>query len=109
MSKGRRHPTELRLGDRIDYWTVLTLEPERLLSLQFGMKAPGAGVMEIELEPIDATRTRVSIAAHWHPAGLWGLVYWYALVPAHVFIFEGMSREIARRAEAALRGPSGIH
>jgi uncharacterized protein YbjT (DUF2867 family) len=105
LSKGRRHPTELRLGDRIDYWTVLALEPERLLSLQFGMKAPGAGVMEIELEPIDAARTRVSIAAHWHPAGLWGLAYWYALVPAHVFIFDGMTREIARRAEHALRGP----
>jgi uncharacterized protein YbjT (DUF2867 family) len=27
LSKGRRHPTELRLGDRIDYWTVLALEP----------------------------------------------------------------------------------
>jgi hypothetical protein len=70
------------------------------------MKAPGAGVMEIELEPIDATRTRVSVAAHWHPAGLWGLAYWYALVPAHLFIFDGMTREIARLAEHALRDPS---
>jgi hypothetical protein len=32
---------------------------------------------------------------------VWGLLYWYALVPAHLFIFKGMTAEIARRAEAA--------
>jgi hypothetical protein len=37
--------------------------------------------------------------AHWHPAGVWGLLYWYALLPAHVFLFKGTTRNIARRAE----------
>ncbi|MEO7116188.1 MAG: DUF2867 domain-containing protein [Caldimonas sp.] len=27
LTRGRRHPTELRIGDRIDYWTVLALAP----------------------------------------------------------------------------------
>ncbi len=98
LSKGRRHPTELRVGDRVDYWSVLGMQPERLLSLYFGMKAPGAGVMEIEIEPVDAEHTRITITAYWHPAGIWGLSYWYALVPAHLFIFDGMCKAIARRA-----------
>jgi hypothetical protein len=82
----------------------MALEPERRLTLDFGMRAPGAGVIEFEIEPVDATRTRVTVTAYWHPQGVWGLLYWYALVPAHLFIFKGMTREIARRAERAARG-----
>jgi uncharacterized protein YbjT (DUF2867 family) len=99
FTRGRRHPTELRVGDVIDYWTVVGLEPERRLTLHFGMKAPGTGVLEFELEP-EAERTRITITAYWHPRGVWGLAYWYALVPAHLFIFRGWTRAIARQAEA---------
>jgi len=105
LTKGRRHPTELRVGDTIDYWTVMALERERRLTLDFGMRAPGAGVIEFEIEPLDAEHTRVTVTAYWHPQGVWGLLYWYALVPAHLFIFKGMTREIARRAERG--GQSG--
>jgi uncharacterized protein YbjT (DUF2867 family) len=99
FTRGRRHPTDLRVGDVIDYWTVVGLEPERRLTLHFGMKAPGTGVLEFELEP-EGERTRITITAYWHPRGVWGLAYWYALVPAHLFIFRGWTRAIARRAEA---------
>jgi uncharacterized protein YbjT (DUF2867 family) len=106
LTKGRRHPTELRVGDTIDYWTVMALEPERRLTLDFGMRCPGAGVLEFEIEPVDAEHTRVTVTAYWHPQGAWGLAYWWVLVPAHLFIFKGMTREIARRAEAlALPAP----
>ncbi len=101
LTKGRRHPTELRVGDTIDYWTVLGLEQERRLTLNFGMRCPGNGVLEFEIEPVDAQHTRVTVTAYWHPAGIWGLSYWWVLVPAHLFIFKGMTRAIARRAEAA--------
>jgi uncharacterized protein YndB with AHSA1/START domain len=30
---------------------VLGVEPERRLTLKFGMKAPGAGVLELEITP----------------------------------------------------------
>jgi uncharacterized protein YbjT (DUF2867 family) len=108
LTKGRRHPTELRIGDTIDYWTVLGLEPERRLTLNFGMKAPGNGVLEFEIEPLDATHSRVTVTAYWHPAGVWGLSYWWVLVPAHLFIFKGMTREIAKRAQQ-LRAAAGAN
>lgn len=102
LTKGRRHPTELRLGDRIDYWTVIGLEPQRRLTLNFGMRSPGSGVLELEVEPEPGTpgRSRVTVTAYWHPQGVWGLLYWYALVPAHLFLFRGMTAAMARRAEA---------
>jgi uncharacterized protein YbjT (DUF2867 family) len=96
---GRRHPAELRVGDQIDSWRVLGLEPERRLSLAFGMRAPGAGMLEFVLEPLDNGGTRLSITAYWHPAGVWGLLYWYAFAPAHGVVFSGTAREICRRAE----------
>jgi uncharacterized protein YbjT (DUF2867 family) len=107
FTRGRRHPTELRVGDVIDYWTVVGLEPERRLTLHFGMKAPGTGVLEFELEPV-GERTRVTITAYWHPRGIWGLAYWYALVPAHLFIFRGWTRAIAQRAGGSLREPGPV-
>ena len=60
----------------------------------------GSGVLEFELEPLPGGGTRVGVTAYWHPQGVWGLLYWYALVPAHLFIFRGMTAAIARRAEA---------
>ena len=103
LTRGRRHPTELRIGDRIDYWTVLALEPARRLTLHFGMRAPGAGVLEFEIDPEPTPssegRTRLTITAYWHPQGVWGLLYWYALAPAHLFIFRRMTRAMLRRAQ----------
>lgn len=99
FTHGRRHPTELRVGDAIDYWTVLAIEPERRLTLHFGMKAPGSGILEFELTPDPRGGTVLTETAYWHPRGIWGLLYWYALVPFHVFIFRIMTRAIAQRAE----------
>jgi hypothetical protein len=101
LTRGRRHPTELRIGDRIDYWTVLALEPGKRLTLHFGMRAPGSGVMELEVapEPTLSHSTRLTVTAYWHPQGVWGLLYWYALVPAHLFIFRAMAGAMLRRAQ----------
>ena len=99
LGHGRAHPTEIRVGDQIDSWTVLALEPDRRLTLSFGMRAPGAGVLEFAIEPLANHRARLSITAYWHPHGVWGLSYWFAMMPAHVFIFRGMVAEVIRRAE----------
>jgi len=109
----RRHPTELRVGDVVDSWRVIALEPGRRLTLLMEMKAPGAGVQELVVKPAaDGSGASVSATAYWHPAGVAGLAYWYALVPAHLFLFEGLTRAILRRASdldhsgsVALRGP----
>ncbi len=103
--RGRRDPDALRLGDVIDYWTVIGIEPERHLTLYFGMKAPGSGILEFDLQPLEGGRTQITITAYWHPRGVWGLLYWYTLVPAHLFLFRGWTRTIAHRAEQGILPP----
>ncbi len=83
----------------VDSWRVIALEPGRRLTLLMEMKAPGAGVLEFVVKPgPDGTGSRVNATAYWHPAGVLGLLYWYALVPAHLFLFRGLTRAIQRRA-----------
>lgn len=100
LRRGRRHPQEVRVGDQIDYWRVIGAEPGRRLTLAFGMRAPGAGVLEFELTPRPAGGTRLTATAYWHPAGVWGLLYWLAFEPMHQVLFSGLTREICRRAES---------
>jgi uncharacterized protein YbjT (DUF2867 family)/uncharacterized protein YndB with AHSA1/START domain len=99
FSRGRRNDRELRVGDNVDSWQVIGLEPGRRLTLLFGMKAPGAGILEFEVEA-ESGGTRVTATAYWHPRGAWGLLYWYPLAPFHGLIFDRMTTAIARRAES---------
>jgi uncharacterized protein YbjT (DUF2867 family) len=96
----RRDPDELRVGDVIDAWRVIALKPLRKLTLLLEMRVPGAGVLEFEIIPVGETR-EVRATAYFHPAGVWGLLYWYPLAPFHLWIFAAMTREIARRAKVA--------
>lgn len=105
LDRGRRDPQRVREGDRIDHWKVLGVEHEQRLSLAFGMRAPGAGVLELELSPRPKGGTRLTATAYWHPAGVWGLLYWYSLEPIHRFVFKGLTREICRRAERDQQEP----
>lgn len=101
LRRGRRDPREVAVGDAIDFWRVVEVEPGRRLSLLAEMKVPGSATLEFELQPEGARRTRIQVTAYFHPAGAPGLVYWHALGLAHVVIFNGLAREIARRSERA--------
>ena len=98
MRCSRRHPGELRLGDVFDGWRVIGFTPRERLTLLMEMRAPGAGVLEFDLKPADSG-SRIRATAYWHPAGVWGLLYWYVLWPFHAYLFRGLTRTIAHRAE----------
>ena len=66
------------------------------------MKAPGSGVLEYTVSDADGDR-QITVTAYWHPAGVWGLLYWYVTLPFHSFLFRGTVRSIAKRAEAQPR------
>ncbi|KLV07138.1 hypothetical protein ABT56_06175 [Photobacterium aquae] len=99
MQRYRRDPNTLALGDRVDSWKVIKLEPNRFLSLLFGMKAPGLGRLEFTIEDKGDHR-EIDIRAWWHPAGFSGLLYWFAMMPAHLFIFRGMAHAVVKRCKA---------
>ncbi|WP_047042525.1 DUF2867 domain-containing protein [Vibrio mexicanus] len=95
----RRSPEgpELHVGDLIDSWKVIRCEPNKFLSLLFGMKGPGLGRLECAI--IDhGDKRELTITAWWHPKGFLGLLYWFAMMPAHLFIFRGMVKAIVLKA-----------
>lgn len=100
MRRGRRDPDSVVVGDALDFWRVEAFEPGRRLRLVAEMKVPGRAWLEFETVP-DATGTTIHQTAVFDPMGLWGLLYWYSLVPVHGFIFGGMLSEVARRAKLA--------
>jgi hypothetical protein len=86
-------------GDPIDFWRVEAMEPDRRLRLRAEMRVPGRAWLEFSVDPLTESTTRIRQVARFEPSGLWGRMYWYALLPAHVVIFSGMLRRIGNRAE----------
>ena len=98
LAKGRPEHDLLQTGDAVDSWKVIIVEPEKQLSLLFGMKAPGLGRLTFSLKDKGDHR-EIDVRAWWHPHGMPGLFYWLLMIPAHLFIFKGMARRIAKIAE----------
>jgi uncharacterized protein YndB with AHSA1/START domain len=101
LRRGRRHPTELQVGDALDFFRVLEIDPNRRLLLLAQMKMPGEATLEFRLSPTPDGGTELTQTARFLPRGLPGIAYWYALDPFHRTIYQGMLRAIA----AATRKP----
>ncbi|QDI67626.1 NAD(P)-dependent oxidoreductase [Streptomyces calvus] len=98
LRRGRRDASRLRVGDSLDFWRVEEIEPGRLLRLRAEMRLPGLAWLEMYAETDDAGRTRYRQRALFHPHGLLGHLYWWAVAPFHAVVFGGMARNIARTA-----------
>ncbi len=99
----RRTPSKdnLKVGDYIDSWKVIRCEPNKFLSLFFGMKGPGLGRLEFTIKDLGHKR-QLNVTAWWHPKGFRGLLYWFTFMPAHMFIFKGMVRAIVSKSKKRL-------
>ena len=100
LRRGRRHATDLHIGEAVDFWRVEALEPNRLMRLRAEMKVPGRAWLECQVKPVENGRSLLQINALFEPKGVGGPLYWYFFYIPHVFIFTGMARKIAERAEA---------
>jgi len=92
LRRGRRNATDLKAGDALDFWRVLLADKKngRLL-LYAEMKLPGEAWLEFKIQENILVQT-----ATFRPLGLWGRIYWYAVLPFHGLIFPGMIRNIVR-------------
>jgi uncharacterized protein YbjT (DUF2867 family)/uncharacterized protein YndB with AHSA1/START domain len=98
LRRGRRHPDEIRVGEALDFWRVEAVEPERLIRLRAEMKVPGKAWLEFQSIPQPDGKTLLTQAAYFAPRGLAGFLYWYSLYSLHSFIFSGLIRKVAERA-----------
>jgi len=91
LRRGRRHPSELRPGDALDFWRVVLADRERgRLMLYAEMKLPGEAWLEFAVEGDTLRQT-----ATFRPQGLLGRAYWYAVLPFHWLLFPRMARRLA--------------
>jgi hypothetical protein len=114
LRRGRRDAERVYVGETIDFWRVEERDEGRLLRLRAEMRLPGLAWLELGIDsgpsqgsPQDAgqgSSTTYVQRALFHPRGLLGHLYWWAVAPFHGVVFGGMARNIARAAEQLDRG-----
>ena len=91
LRRGRRHATELRPGDALDFWRVLVADREAgRLMLYAEMKLPGEAWLEFHIKDNVLSQT-----ATFRPQGLLGRLYWFSVLPAHWILFPQMAKRLA--------------
>ena len=92
MRRGRRSDVDIFAGDTLDFWRVLMAnKEEKRLLLYAEMKLPGEAWLEFKIDENEV----LTQSATFRPLGVWGRLYWYAVLPFHGFIFKGMLQNIA--------------
>jgi uncharacterized protein YbjT (DUF2867 family) len=99
LRRGRRLPNSVRVGDALDWWRVEDVQEESLLRLRAEMRLPGLAWLDLRVETDEQGRTVFRQVAYFHPRGLLGQLYWWAVTPFHGVVFGGMQRNVARAAE----------
>ena len=93
LRRGRKNPTEISAGESLDFWRVLLADKaEKRLLLYAEMILPGEAWLEFKI----TNSYELIQTATFRPLGVWGRVYWYAVLPFHGFIFKGMINSIAK-------------
>ncbi len=108
LSRGRRDPERLRVGDALDLWRVEEMREGRgdgdpwVLRLTMESKVPGRAWLEFRIteRPGGSTVTQRALFA---PRGVWGRLYWWVLLPIHPFVFTSQVAAIAKDAEDLAR------
>jgi uncharacterized protein YbjT (DUF2867 family) len=103
LRRGRRDPEEVGYGEALDFWRVTGVERDRRLALRAEMKLPGEALLEFQIEPRGESKCVLRQTALFEPKGLFGLLYWYAVLPLHNVVFDGMLRGIRREAMNLIR------
>jgi len=109
LRRGRRDPATVYVGETIDFWRVEERDQGELLRLRAEMRLPGLAWLELGIRTDQDTaagprRTTYVQRALFHPRGLFGHLYWWAVAPFHGIVFGGMARNISAAAERLERG-----
>jgi uncharacterized protein YbjT (DUF2867 family) len=96
LNRGRTHGNDIEAGDALDFWRVLVADKSgRRLLLFAEMRLPGEAWLEFKIVPAKDGEQLVQTAT-FRPRGVLGRLYWYAVLPLHGFIFNGMIKAITR-------------
>lgn len=105
LNRGRRSSEVLRVGDALDFWRVLEIEPHRKLLLIAEMKTPGEALLEMSITDLSGDRCELTLLSRFLPRGLAGILYWYLLYPFHQYIFSHMLKGMVSSVNLRLLTP----
>ncbi|MCB0345705.1 MAG: SDR family oxidoreductase, partial [Bdellovibrionales bacterium] len=94
MRRGRPTRERIRVGDPIDFWRVEEVVDGERLMLRAEMKLPGVARLLFEIKEVDLSNCLVAMTARFWPRGIFGRIYWYAVLPLHSYVFGGMIRQL---------------
>lgn len=96
LRRGRTNETTINTGDTLDFWRVLAADKQnKRLLLYAEMKLPGEAWLEFKIIQKDE-KFYLHQTATYRPLGLFGRLYWYAVLPLHFFVFEGMAKNVVQ-------------
>jgi len=98
LRRGRRDPDLVRYGEALDIWRVVEIKRDQSLSLRAEMKLAGEARIEFRVKSLGPQECTLQQLAIFRPRGLFGLLYWYAVLPFHYIVFQGMIMGIQREA-----------
>lgn len=101
LRRGRRNPETVEFGEPLDFWRVTGVVPGKSLKLRAEMKLPGEALLEFSISESMEHSGKCFLVqtARFIPKGLMGLLYWYAILPVHNFVFRGMLKGIKHESE----------
>jgi len=90
LRRGRTSPTELHVGDALDFWRVIFADKSKgKLLLYAEMRLPGEAWLEFKIEEGLLKQT-----ATFRPRGIIGRLCWFSVYPFHGLIFNGMIKKL---------------
>ena len=95
LRRGRRDPNHLIEGEALDFWRVERIDRPKLLRLRAEMKLPGLAWLEFRVFPLPNGQTLLVQQALFHPHGLLGHTYWWAVAIMHGVVFPSMAKKLA--------------
>jgi hypothetical protein len=108
LRRGRRDSEVVGYGEALDFWRVVGFERDRRLALRAEMKLPGEALLEFRIEALNDRQCVLHQSALFRPRGLFGLAYWYSVLPFHAIVFRGMLRGIEREALKIATSPQNV-
>jgi uncharacterized protein YbjT (DUF2867 family) len=96
LRRGRTNAHTIQAGDALDFWRVLIADKKHNRLLLFAeMKLPGEAWLEFRIMR-KHHKLQLRQTATFRPRGLWGRLYWIAMMPFHYFLFNGMIKNIVK-------------
>lgn len=97
-----RPDRSLRVGDRVDFWTVTAVEAGHRMVLKPDTRLPGHMDLELEVTPEDHG-SRLTLSHAFRPEGTAGRLYGEATRLGDVALYAWMHRSMVLRAEEHAR------